>query len=291
MEYLKSYLKYLGFSDLRRKILFVTTHDLAEMSFCPNKVYLQVNYLGGISEYDFRFKVEEKELARECFKRKIEWRLTDTALKAYTFEELWSFSFLSNGIQLFPEEMQKLKIRVKLPKKVKQLIDEGIFPSYFRVNFGQPPFFISGVPDVVLIEDGKIKGVIEVKSSKKFSGKIFPSEYEQTEFYKLYFFKRKLPVKSDTYFLTLKGLSDSPETLEERLINALFSTKNFEKDYVEGFATSHSYLIKEVEESLENIGQKLNERINVLSLDSIPSKHCPWNPCSFKEFCKNFDVL
>jgi len=65
-KYLKSYLKYLSFSDLRRKILFVTTNDLAEMSFCPNKVYLQVNYLGGISEYDFRFRVreEEKELVR-----------------------------------------------------------------------------------------------------------------------------------------------------------------------------------------------------------------------------------
>lgn len=65
-KYLKSYLKYLSFSDLRRKILFVTTNDLAEMSFSPNKVYLQVNYLGGISEYDFRFRVreEEKELVR-----------------------------------------------------------------------------------------------------------------------------------------------------------------------------------------------------------------------------------
>lgn len=35
----------------------------------------------------------------------------------------------------------------------------------FRVNPGVPPFFLSAVPDIVLIEGGKVKGVMEVKST------------------------------------------------------------------------------------------------------------------------------
>jgi hypothetical protein len=39
---LEIYLKYLGFSKVS---LFVTTNNLARMAFCPNKTYLQVNFL------------------------------------------------------------------------------------------------------------------------------------------------------------------------------------------------------------------------------------------------------
>jgi len=77
LKRLNSYLRYLGFSDLRRKILFVTTNDLAQMAFCPNQTYLQVNYLCGISEYDlkFRIKEEDKKYVNKLFKRKVKWEL------------------------------------------------------------------------------------------------------------------------------------------------------------------------------------------------------------------------
>ncbi|MEO0252083.1 MAG: hypothetical protein ABIM44_07595 [candidate division WOR-3 bacterium] len=274
LKQLKSYLRHLGFSDLRRKILFVTTNDLAEMSFCPNKTYLQVNYLGGISEYDLRFRIKDRDSINKLFKKKAKWKLTESDLERYVLEELISFRFLSNGIKFFPKEMQSWKIRLRVSGGTKQLVDSGIFHSRFRINFGLSPFFISAVPDIVLIEKGRIEGVIEVKSSRKTPYKIFPSEYEQVEFYKLYIMKRALPVYDDAYFLTLKGESESPEALEEELVDFLFSTRKFGKESVKDFADSHGYLIREVEKSLEDIWQALNERIKLLVQDSPPSVYC-----------------
>lgn len=290
VKQLKSYLRHLGFSDLRRKILFVTTNDLAEMSFCPNKTYLQVNYLGGISEYDLRFRIKDRDSINKLFKKKAKWELTESDLEQYVLEELISFRFLSNEVKLLPKEMQSWKIRLRVNSRTKQLVDSGIFYSHFRINFGFQPFFISAVPDIVLIEKGIIRSIIEVKSTKKSLYKIFPSEHEQVEFYKLYITKRGLPVHSDAYFITLKGRSDSPEALEEKLVNFLLSTREFGKESVKDFTDSHGYLIHEVEKSLEDIWQVLNERIKLLAQDSPPSTYCKWHECSFKEFCRALNI-
>jgi hypothetical protein len=132
-------------------VRFVTTNDLAQMAFCPNQTYLQVNYLCGISEYDlkFRIKEEDKKYVNKLFKRKVKWELTEDALAQYALEELRSFKLLSNSIKLLPKEMQTWKARFVTRGGTKNLVNTGILYSCFRINFGMPPFFISAVPDIV----------------------------------------------------------------------------------------------------------------------------------------------
>jgi hypothetical protein len=160
----------------------------------------------------------------------------------------------------------------------------------FQDQFWDAAFLHFSRPRYRTIENGRIRGIVEVKSTRKYSYEIFPSEHEQVEFYKLYITKRGLPTHENTYFLTLKGISDSPGILERKLVDFLSSTGKFEKESVEDFATSHGYLTKEVEKSLEDIWQVLNERIKLLTQDSPPSEYCRWHGCSFRELCEMLNV-
>lgn len=292
---LETYLEYLGCS---KKPLFVTTNNLADMSFCPNKAYLQVNFLGGISEYKFRLEMrnKEREHLQILFKKKKKWKLTKNALKEYLLQELWSFTFIHKALNKLPYDIRTIahifnfdRTEMSITENEK-LFNNGIFHSHFRINFGIQSFFISAVPDVVLIKDKKIKGVIEIKSTQKPLKDIFPSESDQVDFYRYYMNKRNLPLDKEAYFFTLKKIG-KPKEIENEIVKFLLLKRNFKKESIIQFASSNHYLIKESEESLKEIKRKLNERINLLSQDNLPTKHCRWSRCSFKEFCEEFEVI
>jgi hypothetical protein len=288
---LEIYLKYLGCSKVS---LFVTTNDLAGMAFCPNKTYLQVNFFGGISEYDFKFKLSdgEKNNLLNLFEqgKKFEWKLTENALEEYFLDELWCFSFIPKALDLFPNEIKKIKVECSLPEGMKRLIDKGVFHSIFRINFVANKFFLSAVPDIVFIKNGKIKGIIEVKSTKKVLKQIFPSEYEQVDFYRYYVMKRKLPVYKNAWFLTVKGRSDNPDEIEEKVVNFLASSKDIEKEDIFFLVHKYGYLIKESTDNLNEIEKKLNEYIELLSQQNLPTMRCPWVACGFRNFCEKLSV-
>jgi hypothetical protein len=285
------YLKYLGCSN---KPLFITTNDLASMSFCPNKAYLQVNFLAGVSEYKFRqLNQKMRKDVEKFFEKKTPWLLAKDELLHYFLHEMWSFSFIPEAFKFYPEEIRKatesIKIKVSLPKEEKSLIKRGIFHSMFRINFGFRKFFISGIPDVVIIKNGKISGVIEIKSTDKHSTIIFDSESDQADFYRYYVLNRKLPITQGTWFLTLKKQGKYNE-VEEELLCLLQDCKRLEKDEIISIASNNGYLIKESSESLDKIENKITTRISLLLQEEPPLKICPWSSCSFRMFCKKLNV-
>jgi hypothetical protein len=288
---LETYLKHLGGSKVS---LFVTTNDLAGMAFCPNTTYLQVNFFGGISEYDFKFNLSDKEKNSilDLFEKgeKIKWWLTENTLRKYFLEELWSFSFIPKALDLFPNEIKKIKIELPLSAGMKKLIDRGIFYSRFRINFVVSKFFLSAVPDVVFIKNGKIKGIIEVKSTQKALKQISPSEYEQVDFYRYYITKRKLPIYKNAWFLTIKGRGSSPNEIEERVVNFLASSEDVEKEDIFFSAHRYGYLLKESTDSLNEIERKLNERIKLLLQQNLPNMRCRWKTCGFRNFCEKLGI-
>lgn len=298
---IKVYLKHLGISP-KLPLLFVSTNDLASMSFCPNKVYIQVNFTGGLSyasesllEASRLTKEEEKEriLVNECIMEMLKkerfkkWEINKDDIEIYLDEEIWSFSHLKNASDLLPEEISNIKIEEVLPSSIERQIRKGLFHSCFRINFGYKSFFISAVPDIVILSKGNIKGIIEIKSSRNMA-QIFPSEYEQVDFYRLYTIKRGLPVVPDAFFATIKYHRGKIPNFEDKVVKFVEKNiKNVSLSSLEEFVQQNDGLIKESFSSISSIEVKLKERIEILESKNYPIiTKCPYKSCPFKWFCE-----
>jgi len=294
----RGYLVHLGL-DGSMPLPFVTTNNLAQMGFCPNIVYIHVNMLGGASYYSqslieaSRLDGEEIEMAHKENQRILlklkkgnysRWEIGTSELKTYWTEESWSLSFLDMPRNPSMISDQVLSCAQAENKTVQRLAARGAFPSTFRINFAAKPFFISAVPDIVLASEHRINGIIEIKSSNRMDT-VYESEHDQVEFYRYYVHKRKLPISDDAAFFTVKYSRRDSSELDQLLSTLATAGGGIDPSLIEETAKSYGALVKHSESPLEEIEQKLFQRVNMLSSSQYPvQRWCKWKECHYAWF-------
>jgi hypothetical protein len=275
---IKDWLKELGVQTQAKKIReiklkFTTTHDLASMSFCPNKVYLICNYsldlpskrklLGelrhgstliskngplresNLDRIDFR-KLTKKVTSDFNVKKKKIWYVDFEALKDYMKDELE-----------FQKELRSSKKRKK-PHKI-----------VCRVNYFLDGYFISMVPDFVGAHRGKVTTVVEVKTTQK-EPRIHESDINQIKYYWYGFKKRNYPLKDDEFFL-IKRKCDC----NEAGLKCLECKKLI-----------RNALVKRLENpKFEEIENEIKEHLRIVASDKFPRNFCVWKECEYQSVC------
>lgn len=136
-----------------------------------------------------------------------------------------------------------------------------------------------------------MKTVIEVKSSKR-TYTIFDSERYQVEFYKLYFYRRGLPLMPNAFFMTIKYNRAEHRNFEDELVDFVEDNKHkLTIESIESFAKDRNALTKLSVTSVDDIEKELQRRIALLASKDYPIiTKCPWKQCPFTFYCKTKGV-
>jgi hypothetical protein len=284
-EILKEYLKSLKIETDIENTILINHNDLQGNYYCVNKQYIRLYYTKGIPEYLYE---EKKKEIDNLFKQKTPRTINEEELRRLIKEELEFLKHIDKK-PFLPEELLK-----ELNKKDKTIIKEKILYEKIRINTGYKNLLLTTSPDIVILRNQQIKGIIDIKTVKtkqQEKEKNF-TDIQKTIVNLLAVERRRIPKIKNPILITIKVAANSPEEQlkkKKNIIEVLEKIKNIGEKTTTKSLIHNGYnaiLIKKPSTT------KIIERLQALTSKEIPLKVCPYKniKCNFRHFCKDLKV-